>query len=64
MNTNTKSWTKKDLKNAYNVSYGTLLLWLSKIPHFMDVEVLKKIKKFTPLQSKLIFEHLGEPSIM
>lgn len=64
MNTNTKSWTKKDLKNGYGISYDTLLVWLLKIPgitHLMTEQELKKTRKFTPAVSQMIIEHLGEP---
>lgn len=59
--TNHKTWTKKDLKNAYNINYRTLLEWLRRIPGLMSIEELKRTRKFTPKQTDKIFSHIGHP---
>ena len=56
MPTPIKPYTKKELKDLYQISYYTLKKWLSKIKNLGDYK-----RPFTPAQVSKIFAHLGEP---
>ena len=53
-----KTRTKKELKEAYNISGPTLSRWLDAIP---EIENQKKKRVFSPLEVNFIFEKYGNP---
>lgn len=52
--------SKKELANDYKIDSLTLCTWLKKIPNNF-YETIKQVKILTPLQLKIIYDHLGEP---
>lgn len=53
-----KTRTKKELKEAYNISGPTLSRWLNAIPEITDQ---KKKRVFSPLEVNFIFAKYGDP---
>jgi uncharacterized membrane protein (DUF2068 family) len=53
-----RTYTKKELRKAYQVSDKTFNIWLKRIPNFLP-QVGAHV--FSPLEVEKIFEHLGKP---
>jgi DNA-binding transcriptional regulator YiaG len=51
-----KTLSPKEFANEYQVSVKTFMKWVYKIPNLI---VSKPTRLFTPLQVKVIREHLG-----
>lgn len=54
-----KALSKKELKEAYNISYKTLRKWLLLVPDLGSYTG----GKFSPKQIERIYNHHGSPSL-